>query len=147
MAKNKRKADISDAEWEVMRIVWTLGSAHSSEIIRQLQAKEDWTESTIKTLIRRLVQKGYLQAEKDGRRFVYQATISQNQMMVTETKEMMAHMCNMHKGKMLISILKEVPLSQADIHTMQQELAQKAKTAPLKVKCNCLASGSKNCSV
>lgn len=142
---SKKQVDISNAEWEVMRIVWTLGSAHSSEIIRQLQAKGNWTESTIKTLLRRLVTKGYLHTDKDGRRFVYRATISESQMMVTETKEMMAHMCNMHKGQMLIDILKDVPLSRSDIQTMQRELKERAQTAPASVKCNCLASGTRNC--
>lgn len=146
MAKTKQNQnDISEAEWEVMRIIWTLGKAHTSEIIRQLQAKKKWSESTIKTLVRRLVQKGYLKIDKEGRKFIYRPTISENQMMVNQTEEMMAHMCNMYKGKMLIDILKEVPLSQTDIQTMQQELQQKIKTAPKAVKCNCLAVGVKDC--
>ena len=49
--------EISDAEWEVMRIVWTLEQAYTSDIIAALKEKKDWSESTIKTLIRRLVNK------------------------------------------------------------------------------------------
>lgn len=141
----KSKVDISEAEWEVMRIIWALNEAYTNEVIKQLQAKKDWSESTIKTLIRRLVQKGFLKIKRIGRKFIYYPTISENEMMVNETQDLMLHMCDMHKGKVLINILKDVPLSQADILTMQQELNQKLKTAPKKVKCNCLALGIKDC--
>lgn len=136
---------ITASEWEVMRIIWTLGHTHAGEVIRQLQVKRDWTESTIKTLLRRLVSKGYLRIRKDGRRFIYYPTVSENQMMASETKKMMRHMCDMHKGQILLDIIKEVPLSQQDIEKMQAELNKKAKTAPKKVKCNCLAVGIKDC--
>lgn len=48
---------ISDAEWEVMRVVWANGDMKSSEIIAILHAKYHWSDSTVKTLIGRLVKK------------------------------------------------------------------------------------------
>lgn len=69
--------NISPAEWEVMRIVWTLGSAGSTEIIHILQQQKQWSESTIKTLLRRQVQKGLLTTTRQGRRFIYTATIAE----------------------------------------------------------------------
>ena len=44
MVENKEAGNISDAEWEVMRIIWTLETASSSEVIKELQAKKDWSE-------------------------------------------------------------------------------------------------------
>ena len=61
---------ITGAEWNVMRIVWSLGSASTRTIIENLQAASDWKDSTIKTLLARLVKKGFLTSEKDGRQFV-----------------------------------------------------------------------------
>ena len=75
------KMNISDAEWEVMRIIWTLDEVKSSEIIDQLSEKMSWTESTIKTLIRRLVDKGLVKIKKEGRAYIYSATVSENEMM------------------------------------------------------------------
>ncbi|VHF24886.1 CopAB ATPase metal-fist type repressor [Streptococcus pyogenes] len=48
---------ISNAEWEVMRVVWTYGTVKSSDIITILRKKYQWSDSTIKTLIGRLVKK------------------------------------------------------------------------------------------
>lgn len=86
------KMNISDAEWEVMRIIWTLDEVKSSEIIDQLSEKMSWTESTIKTLIRRLVDKGLVKIKKEGRAYIYSATVSENEMMYQVTKDMFSHM-------------------------------------------------------
>lgn len=138
MIKTQNELSISDAEWEVMRIVWTLGQAGSSQIIDQLQVKNNWTESTIKTLLRRLCQKGYLKTEKDGRKFIYSATVDQTNMMYEETKAMLNKMCDMHKGQLLIKLMTDIPLSKADLKLLSEEITTKEKTAPDQVKCNCL---------
>ncbi len=145
MVENNKEHNISEAEWEVMRIVWTLGESHAGDVIKQLQAKKAWSESTIKTLIGRLVKKGLLKTRKDGRRYVYAATVTQIEMMIQVTKEMMNHMCDMHKGQVLIEVLKEMPLSKADIATIEDELDHKKKDAPEMVACDCLASGQHYC--
>lgn len=86
-------------------------------------------------------KKGLLRTRKEGRRFLYSATVSQSQMMIKVTTEMMNHMCDMHKGQLLIAIMKDVPLSKSDIATLENELKAKEDTAPDEVDCNCLATG------
>ncbi|WEV43065.1 CopY/TcrY family copper transport repressor [Lactobacillus sp. ESL0684] len=137
--------NISEAEWEVMRIVWTLGEIHTGQVIAELQTKKAWSESTIKTLMGRLVKKGLLKTRKDGRRFVYSATVSENQMMLEATRQMMGHMCDMHKGQMLLELIKDVPLSKSDIEKLEKQLTQKEQQAPDRVDCNCLASEQHDC--
>lgn len=134
----EKKQTISDSEWEVMRIVWTIGATHTSQIIEQLQTKEDWSESTIKTLIRRLVKKGILAAKKDGRRYIYTATVGQTEMMIHASQELLDKMCDMHKGAVILQLLSESPISKTDLSKMQDLLAKKAATAPDSVPCNCL---------
>ena len=138
MLKTQNELNISDAEWEVMRIVWTLKEAGSSQIINQLQEKNNWTESTIKTLLRRLCQKGYLKTEKDGRKFIYSATVGQTEMMYEETKALLDKMCDMHKGQLLIKLMKDMPISKSDLKTLNKEIIKKEKSAPDKIACNCL---------
>lgn len=137
--------NISDSEWEVMRIVWTLDTAYSADIISQLQAKKDWSESTIKTLIRRLVQKGFLKTDQDGRRLIYSPSVSQAEMMYQETKELLNRMCDMHKGEVLIKLLKDSPVSKDDLIKLDKEIKLKEKTAPKVVPCNCLTKGIHTC--
>lgn len=136
---------ISDSEWEVMRIVWTLKQTYANQIIEQLQAKCNWGESTIKTLMRRLVQKGLLKTEKDGRRFIYTAAANQDEVINEAGANFLNKVCDMHKGQMLLQLLKNSPVSQSDLAALQSEIAKKAKTAPETVPCNCLSRGQHSC--
>lgn len=129
---------VSDSEWEVMRIVWTLGNASSSEIITDLQAKKDWTESTIKTLIRRLVEKSWLTTEKDGRRFIYSAAVNQTDMMYKAAQDLLSRMCDMHKGEVILKLIADSPISKGDLAKMTEKISKKEKDAPDMVPCNCL---------
>ena len=103
----KNLSPISDSEWEVMRIVWTLGETHTNQILKELQAKKNWSDSTIKTLIRRLVQKGWLTAKHEGRRYTYTATVSQTDMMYNEAKSLINPMSEMHKVEFILKLLED----------------------------------------
>ena len=70
---------ISSAEWEVMRVLWAKGQATSSEIIAILAKKLDWSASTVKTLLGRLADKGYLTSQRQGRGFIYQASLGEDE--------------------------------------------------------------------
>ena len=62
-----------------MRTLWRLGNSSSGQIIADLVERTDWKPKTIQTLIRRLVQKGVIEFEQDGRERVYKAAISEQQ--------------------------------------------------------------------
>lgn len=136
---------ITDAEWEVMRIVWTLGAAHSSKIITELQADSAWTESTIKTLLRRLVKKGLLRTKQDGRRYIYIPTVDQTTMLAQAARQFLDKVCDMHKGQVLLQLLEDSPVSQKDLAAMRTVIDEKAQTAPVSVPCNCLQKGEHFC--
>ena len=62
---------ISEAEFEVMKIVWKYAPINTNEITERLRLATTWSPKTIHTLIKRLVTKGALSYEKQGRIFVY----------------------------------------------------------------------------
>ena len=70
---------ITDAEWEVMRVVWANDRVTSKEVISILKEKMDWKQAAIKTLLGRLVEKGVLNTEKEGRKFIYTANIEEKE--------------------------------------------------------------------
>ncbi|KRN28424.1 atkY protein [Lactobacillus selangorensis] len=136
--------EISDAEWEVMRVVWTLGSASSRTMIQVLDEKMGWKPATVKTLLGRLVKKGFLKTAKQQRAFIYSATITEQDAMDHSSLSLFDHLCDMHKGRTLSYLVDHTTLSQADIAHLQTQLAEKAKTAPEEVACNCLP-GDQRC--
>ena len=73
--------EITPAEWQIMRVVWSLRQTTSSQIIEILQKKVDWKPATIKTLLRRLVDKKALSATRQGRGFIYEPLVPEQQTM------------------------------------------------------------------
>jgi BlaI family penicillinase repressor len=62
---------ISDAESIVMEVLWQRSPRGAEEVVAELAREQDWQEATIKTLLNRLLNKGAIHAEKDGRRYLY----------------------------------------------------------------------------
>ena len=73
----KQLPRISDAEWTVMKVLWERSPLPASDIIAQLEQREQWHPKTIKTLIGRLVGKGALGFTKDGKAYLYRPLVSE----------------------------------------------------------------------
>ncbi|MDM4767251.1 BlaI/MecI/CopY family transcriptional regulator [Pelomonas sp. SE-A7] len=68
---------ISEAEAQVMEVLWAADAPLSTEdIASALQGRQDWQLATIKTLLNRLLNKGAVAADKDGRRYLYTPRLS-----------------------------------------------------------------------
>lgn len=130
--------DISPAEWRVMRVAWTLGQVTSTQVIEVLTKRIDWKPATIKTLLRRLVKKGALKTIQEGRGFLYTPLIPEQKSMDQAVDQLFDAMCQMRAGKTITHLLERSTLAQEDIATMQRILAEKARTAPAQVPCDCV---------
>lgn len=62
---------ISEAESVVMEVLWAASPRSAEEVVEALAERQDWQEATIKTLLNRLLNKGAISAERDGRRYLY----------------------------------------------------------------------------
>jgi BlaI family transcriptional regulator, penicillinase repressor len=76
---------ISEAESVLMQIIWDRGPLTTEDIIAALGKRARWGESTVKTLLNRLLKKGALSAEKDNRRYVYTAELTRVEWLATES--------------------------------------------------------------
>lgn len=76
---------ISEAEFEVMKIVWENAPVSTNDITDRLVQTTDWSPKTIQTLIRRLVSKGALTYEKNGRVFVYMPKVNEDEYLMQKS--------------------------------------------------------------
>lgn len=71
---------ISETEWEIMRVVWGKNPITAAEIIEELsKADASWHPVTAKTLINRLVKKGALGFDQEGRAYLYRPLVSEGE--------------------------------------------------------------------
>lgn len=128
---------ISDAEWEIMRVVWANIAVTSREVIDVLTDKMDWKESTIKTLMSRLVDKEALQTERDGRRFIYTANISEKDTVENYSDDILERVCNTKDVYVVEHLIEDAKLSQENIQDLINQLEAKKQYAPETVSCDC----------
>lgn len=135
---------ITDAEWEVMRVVWAHGSVTSREIIEILESKIQWKAPTIKTLLGRLVEKGALNTEQEGRKYIYSANIEEKEAVRSFTNDIFDRICQKNVGNVIESIIKDHTLSFDDIQRLEEILEMKKAFAVEEVDCQC-AEGQCDC--
>lgn len=80
---------ISEAESVVMKVLWDSSPLSCDDVVAALASKQDWQEPTIKTLLNRLLKKGALRSEKDGRRFLYSPVLTRDQWLSHESESML----------------------------------------------------------
>lgn len=137
MATNEIK-HITDAEWEVMRVIWTLTEATSKQIIDVLKEKMNWKPATTKTLIGRLVKKEIIHTKPMGKQFLYTAAIDETEAVKTTTSQIFGHICARRIGQTIANMISEAVLSKDDIHLLESVLADKKKVAVDSIECDCV---------
>lgn len=133
-----KQVEISNAEWEVMRLLWSLGEASSKQLSDLLVKKQGWKAATVKTLLGRLVNKDYVAAKKSGRRYLYRATVGEQATIDAQLKMSFDKICQRHVGRALAHVVQDVPLTTTDIDRLITLLNERRATAPATLPCNCL---------
>ncbi|MDD6384629.1 MAG: CopY/TcrY family copper transport repressor [Streptococcus hyointestinalis] len=129
---------ISNAEWDIMRVVWAQERVTSSAILTILNQKLQWTSSTIKTLLKRLVDKGYLATEKVGKGFVYSALISEQEAIYHQVDELFDKFCPTKHLDIIRHVITRTDVTLDDIEQLQELLEAKKATAVDEVTCTCI---------
>lgn len=76
---------ISEAEYEVMKIIWAHAPISTTEVVERLLETSTWTPKTIQSLLARLVKKGALEYQKNGRVFVYTPLVKEEEYLEKES--------------------------------------------------------------
>jgi BlaI family penicillinase repressor len=118
---------ISESEWVVMRVLWSKSPLAAQEVFEQLDATTKWKPKTIKTLIDRLVKKGAVKYEKDGRRYLYYPAVGREECVTTERKSFIKRVYGGISKPMLAAFLEDAKLSAEDIAELKDILEQKAE--------------------
>lgn len=114
---------ISEAELEVMKILWELQNATSTQIVERLEGTSDWKPKTIHTLITRLVAKEAVLAKKiDGKSYLYSPNIKEEQYKCHASKSFLQKLYNGSLNLMLSSFIKDQKLSKEEIDELKKLL-------------------------
>lgn len=121
---NDPAPSISDSEWVVASVVWEEGGLTATQIAERLTAK--WKLKTVNTFLTRLVGKGVLLAEREGRAFRYTARIPKEQCVRAESESFVKRVFGGAVAPMLAHFCEATDLTEAEVDELRQILNRKA---------------------
>ena len=117
---------ISDTEWEVMRAVWSGHPATAGEIADRLaQSDPSWHPKTARTLIGRLVEKGALAYDVDGRIFLYRPLVTEQECIAAASDSFLDRVFGGALKPMLAHFAEREDLSPDEVKDLEQILARR----------------------
>lgn len=115
---------ISNAEWEVMKVIWNHPEITSVNIINELQDKVEWKPPTIKSLINRLLNKNIIDFKKAGNEYLYFSLVPEDECIKIESKSFINKVFNGSIKSMLLTFVESKEISEADIEDLKNILKQ-----------------------
>jgi BlaI family penicillinase repressor len=118
----KKTPKISEAEWEVMKVLWKKSPKTANEVVKVLSKKTSWKRETIRTLINRLVQKKAVGFKKKGRQYHYFPLLTEAECVKEETRSFLKRVHGGSIEPMLTSFVEEEKLSADKIARLRRIL-------------------------
>lgn len=111
---NDATPSITDAESQVMAVLWDQAPRSSEEIVAALTGT-GWHEKTIRTLLNRLLGKQAVTADRDGRRYLYRPSLTREQWQSQESRSLLDRVFGGRVAPLLAHFSRHEKLSDKDI--------------------------------
>jgi BlaI family penicillinase repressor len=119
---------ISNAEWEVIKIIWFNPEISSLNIINALKDNFQWKPCTVKSLISRLLNKNIIGFNKSGNKYYYFPLVSEDECIKSESESFINRVFNGSIKAMLSTFVESNEISKKDINELKEILNQSSKT-------------------
>lgn len=119
--------NISEAEWQVMNLLWEQQPLTAQEVIAALGEKNGWAVSTVKTMLHRLVKKGVLRFDQQGTRYVYAPRARRADCVRDESRSFLSRVFAGEPASLLAHFLRTSRLTADEIADLRRMLDQQEK--------------------
>jgi len=114
--------DLGDLEREVMQLVWANAPVTAEAVREKLERK--LKESTVRTVLRRLEDKGYVTHTVDGRTYVYQAAAPRGRVAAKAVQRIVDWFCNGSVEEVLVGMVDASMLDQRQLRLLADKVAK-----------------------
>lgn len=111
---------ISEAESVVMQVLWNDSPLSADDVVAVLAGEQQWQEATVKTLLNRLLGKGAIAAEKDGRRYLYRPVLAREDYVSRESKTLLDRLFDGRVAPLVQHFSERRKLSKKDIAELKR---------------------------
>jgi len=118
-------ARISDAELEVMEVLWSsCRPLTATEVAKRIPAERGWTLATVKTMLSRLSAKGAIRFTEEGRRYLYTAAIARDSYVGRESRRFVDQLFGGRLSPLVARLAEEHALDEDDIAAIEKILKE-----------------------
>ena len=122
--------DISEAEWEVMQVLWDAPGLTANDVVDRVAGRRGWNPRTVKTLLNRLLAKKALRFEAEGNRYRYFPAVSREACVRTESRSFLSRVFGGAVAPLLAHFVNEAPLTADDIRRLREILERREGDGP-----------------
>lgn len=116
---------MSDAEREVLQVLWDCGPNTVRGVLELLTERgQDWSRSTVITLLQRLERKGYADSDKSQHAFVFRATVSREDVMHARMVDLAGELCEGNTVPLVLAFAERHKFSQAELKRLRELIDQ-----------------------
>jgi BlaI family transcriptional regulator, penicillinase repressor len=115
---------VSSAEGIVMEALWRRQPLSAEDVVTAVAADQAWTEATVKTLLNRLLSKGAIAAEKDGRRYLYRPVLKREDYVAEESTSLIDRLFDGRVSSLVTHFSAREKLSPDDIAELKRLIAE-----------------------
>jgi BlaI family transcriptional regulator, penicillinase repressor len=133
MSKNEA-IEVTDAEWDVLDAIWNEPGQVAGRIIELVQLHRDWNHRTIRTLLRRLIEKGAVNVEIDGAKHLYRAAVDRNACVRSAAQSFSERFFSGSVRSLLLHLVEHQDLSADEIEELRKRLDEKQRALGKKRK-------------
>lgn len=123
------KAPLSDLERDVMKIIWSRGNTTAVEIQKDLAAERPLRDSTIRTVLTRLEEKGYVQHEVSGRTFVYSCLQPAGSVAAGAVQQILDRFCQGSLESLLAGMVDDELVDADELQEIANRLSRERRNA------------------
>ena len=121
------KPPFTDLENEVMRVVWDQGPCSVEAVYEVVSRNRDLKETTIRTLLRRLEQKGHLGHKAEGRAYLYTATEAPRSLAARAVRQIIDRFCEGSVEELVSGMVESKALSKDELTRLEEIVRQQRR--------------------
>lgn len=123
----RTRISISESEWAVMKTIWNEPPRTLQDVLSSLK-HTDWSTTTIQTYLARLVKKGALTTQRQGKGYLYYPAVSEEDCRLAESRNFLNRVYNGSLSQMVKGFVKSGSLSEDELSELKKLIAEQEKT-------------------
>jgi len=124
MAKGRAKVHLSELQLAVIRVLWKRGEATTAQVVADLAAQRGLAQTTVATLLTRLLRRGVVGARRDGRTHVYRALVSEPDVRRSMVTDLVANLFKGDAAALVTHLLREEDVAPGDLDKIRARLRE-----------------------